>query len=613
MSEWADRNRVLSAEASAEPGRWDTSRAEYQRGIMDAVSDPTVDTVVVMSSAQVGKTEIVNNVVAFHIDQDPAPILLLQPTLEMGQAWSKDRLAPMLRDTPCLQGRVADPRARDSGNTLLHKTFPGGHITVAGANSPASLASRPIRIVLADEVDRYPLSAGAEGDPVSLARKRTTTFWSRKVILVSTPTIAGASRIEAAYETSDKRKFFVPCPHCGGFQPLTWGQVQWTTDQPETALYACAECGALWNDGQRWAAIGKGEWRATAPFSGIAGFHLSELCSTWVRLSGMVRAFLEAKDHPEQLKTWVNTSLGETWRDKGEAPEWERLYERREEFRAVPAGALFLTGFADVQKDRLEVSVWGWGRNNESWLIEHRILDGDTSRPEVWGLLDLMTAETWRHANGVDLPLSRFGIDTGYATQEVYAWARRQRPGFVVPTKGQDSLQVPVGTPSAVDVKGDGKRVRRGVRVYPVGVSILKAELYGWLRQAMPEDGQPFPRGYVHLPKSADAEYCKQLVAEQLVTHRTGRREWQKLRECNEALDCRVGARAVAIACGVERWNEAHWATLEQQVAVKAAPPPPAPVPDPPVPPPPNPAPPLLPAAPRRNGGWMGGRKGWMR
>ena len=193
---------------------------------MDAFNDPTVREVVVMSSAQIGKTEMVNNLVGFHVAQDPSPILVVQPTLDMAQTWSKDRLAPMLRDTPALQNLVKDPRSRDSGNTTLHKVFPGGHITACGANSPSSLASRPIRVVLCDEVDRYPVSAGTEGDPVSLAKKRAATFWNRKILLVSTPTNKGASRIEMSYEESDQRKYYVPCQHCGHKQIMAWSNVK---------------------------------------------------------------------------------------------------------------------------------------------------------------------------------------------------------------------------------------------------------------------------------------------------------------------------------------------------------------------------------------------------
>src|SRR5579872_2418649 len=211
VSAWADAYRRLPKESSAEPGQWITARAEYQRGPMDALSDPTIETVVLKWCAQVGKTEILLNCVGFYIHQDPSPILFLQPTLEMAEAFSKDRVAPMIRDTPALTGRFGDPRSRDSGNTLLHKQFPGGHITLAGSNAPASLASRPIRIVICDEVDRYPQSAGTEGDPVNLAKKRSTTFWNRKCLLTSTPTIMGASRIDTAYEASDQRHFYVPC------------------------------------------------------------------------------------------------------------------------------------------------------------------------------------------------------------------------------------------------------------------------------------------------------------------------------------------------------------------------------------------------------------------
>lgn len=227
VSEWADRERVLSPESCAEPGKWHTIRAEYQRGVMDALSDPRIETVVVMSASQIGKTEIINNIVGYFIDQEPSPMLLVQPTLEMGQSWSKDRFAPMLRDTPCLKGRVKDVRSKDSNNTIMHKVFPGGHITISGANSAASLAARPIRIVLCDEVDRYPGSAGTEGDPVNLAFKRATTFWNRKRVVTSTPTIRGVSRIEKFWEESDKRRFFVPCPHCGEFQALWWKNVKW--------------------------------------------------------------------------------------------------------------------------------------------------------------------------------------------------------------------------------------------------------------------------------------------------------------------------------------------------------------------------------------------------
>ncbi len=294
VSQWADEYRRLSPESAAEPGRWRTDRAPYQRGIMDAVNDPTVREIVVMKSAQVGWTEILGNIVGFHVDRDPAPILLIQPTLEMAEAWSKDRLAPMVRDTPALKGKIKDARSRDSGNTLLHKQFPGGHVTIAGANSPAGLASRPIRVVLCDEVDRYPPSAGTEGDPISLARKRSTTFWNRKLLMGSTPTVKDASRIEAAFLASDQRYFLVPCPHCGTEDRLRWQHVRWPEGRPEEAHYVCPHCGAVIEDTDKLRMLESGRWEASTEFNGVAGFHLSELYSPWVTFGAMARAFTEA-------------------------------------------------------------------------------------------------------------------------------------------------------------------------------------------------------------------------------------------------------------------------------------------------------------------------------
>jgi phage terminase large subunit GpA-like protein len=563
----------LSPEASAEPGQWITARAEYQRGIMDAVTDPAVEAVVVKSSAQVGKTEIVNNAVGYYIDQDPSPILLLQPTLDMAEAYSKDRLAPMIRDTPCLAEKVQDARSRNSGNTLLHKSFHGGHVTMAGANSPSSLASRPIRIAIFDEVDRYPASAGTEGDPVDLGWKRTTTFWNRKRLETSTPTVEGLSRIDASYQASDQRRYFVPCSACGAKQTLEWAQVRWDEGKPETARYACAHCPSEWGDAERWRAIQQGEWIAGAEFRGVAGFHLWEAYSPWVPLAQIASNFLKAKDSPERLRTWVNTSLGETWKERGEAPEWQRLYERRESYplRLVPSGGLFLTAGADVQKDRIEVQVIAWGRGKESWCVDYVVFDGDTSAPPVWTKVSEFLDQTYHHDAGIDLPVIRFAIDSGFATQDVYAWARRQGPGRVMVVKGVDGGVAIVGQPTAVDVKLDGKKFTRGVRVWPVNSGVLKSEFYGWLRLDKPtaESGDPYPPGYCHYPEFGE-EFFRQLTAEQLVTKVVRgyrRQEWVKQRERNEALDTRVYARAAASLFGIDRFQERQWKQLEDNIA----------------------------------------------
>jgi phage terminase large subunit GpA-like protein len=587
LSDWADAERRLSSEASAEPGPWVTARAEYQRGIMDAISDPLIETVVVMTSSQVGKTETLLNAVGYHIQHDPAPIMVVMPTERDAETWSKDRFSPMARDTPALRGRIADPRSRDGNNKILHKKFPGGHLTVVGANAPSGLASRPIRILLCDEVDRYPFSAGAEGDPVSLAKKRTVTFWNRKIVLVSTPTIKGASRIETAFAESDQRRYFVPCPDCGQHQLLIWPQVKWDraadgAHRPETARYECVHCGAHWSDARRWAAIRRGGWRASASFTGVAGFHLNEIYSSWVRLEAMVRAFLAAKQSGEEaMKTFVNTSLGESWQERGEAPDWQRLYDRREDFPigTVPVAGLFLTAGADVQHDRIEVDVWAWGRGLESWLIEHIVLDGDTSRPEVWAWLTGLLDTTWPHAGGARMRLARLAVDSGdgRTTAAVYGWVRKAGAGQALAVKGIDGFDrtTPVDGPTAVDVNEAGRRLRRGAAVWKVSVAVFKSETYRYLRLERPTDeelaaGTRFPAGYIHLPLGTTAEWIKQLTAEQLVTTRGQRGfaklEWRKLRERNEALDARVYARAVAWIAGADRWSEAKWRDLEEQI-----------------------------------------------
>lgn len=560
VSEWSDAYRQLSSESSAEPGRWLTARAEYQRGIMDALNEPDIETVVIMSSAQVGKTEILNNMVGYHIDQDPAPMLLLQPTLEMAQAWSKDRLAPMIRDTSRLIEKVDPAQSRKTGNTLLHKVFPGGHITMAGANSPASLASRPIRIVLADEVDRYPVSAGTEGDPVNLARKRTTTFHNRKILLTSTPTIKGVSRIEYEFSQSDQRRFFVPCPECGHSQFLEWSHVKWT-ESPDDAAYCCDGCGALWSDAQRLGAISKGEWRATAPYTGKAGFHLSEIYSPWVPLSKMVRSFLDAKDNQELLKTFVNTSLGESWEDRGETLDYNELYARREEYaNDVPDGARILTAGIDVQRDRLEMEVVAWGQGEESWNVDYRVIPGDTSRDEVWQDLEDALNNTYTHETGKALNIAAAVIDSGDQTTRVYDYVKKSSHHRLFAGKGVAGAGRPV---AQVSRSKSGKRSRQ-VDLYQIGVDDAKGTIYARLK--MQEAGP----GYCHFPLSRELEYFDQLTAERLVTkfHRGfPRKEWVKARNRNEALDCRVYAYAA-----LKILNPA-WSSVERRFNSQPEPP----------------------------------------
>lgn len=503
---------------------------------MDALTDINTRMVVMMSSAQVGKTEILNNCVAYHVAQDPSPILVVQPTLEMAQTWSKDRLAPMLRDTPCLANSVQDPRSRDSGNTTLHKIFPGGHITVAGANSPSGLASRPIRIVLCDEVDRYPVSAGSEGDPVLLARKRSATFWNRRVALFSTPTVKDNSRIEAAFNESDKRYYFLQCHHCKEWQTLKWANVRWDENAPETAHYVCESCGSIWHDADRVRAIRHGRWCATQPFNGVAGFHLSGLYSPWTPLEQAVREFLEAKKQPATLRVWVNTYLGEPWEEQGEQVDDYAIAERREPFGdTLPMDVVLLTAGVDVQDDRLEVEIVGWGRDDESWSIDYRTVYGDPSSPVVWQDMDSILNQQFEREDGSLMVVRATCVDSGgHHTNSVYNYVRPREGKRIFAIKGVGGEGKPlVGKPGRNNI---GK-----IKLFPIGVDTAKDVLFSRMRIA-----EPGP-GYMHFPLSRSDEYFRQLTAEKLVTryHKGfARREWVKIRARNEALDVRVYAMA---------------------------------------------------------------------
>jgi phage terminase large subunit GpA-like protein len=505
--------------------------------MMDACSDPSIPEVVIMSGAQLGKSEAILNIIGYHMAHDPCPILMMQPTVEMAQSFSKDRItAGLVRSTPCLRGKLKEPRTKDSNNSVLHKVFPGGALSMVGANSPAGLASRPIRVVLCDEVDRYPPSAGSEGDPIMLAKKRTATFWNRKIIMVSTPTNKGGSRIEQAFEISDQRYYHVPCQHCGHEQVLKWSGVKWDMGDPMSAKYVCEECGSLWDDVDRAKAIRQGRWIASKPFNGVAGFAINGIYSPWTPLSDGVRDFLEARKQPATLRVWTNTYLGETWEEEGEAIDDFSLYERREEYGPeLPEEVLTLTCGVDVQDDRLEAEVVGWGIDEESWSIEYRTFYGDPSAPQVWRDLDEFLKQTYEHPCGEILNIMATCIDSGgHYTQSVYKYVAKREGSRIFAIKGVGGDGRPIiGKPSRNNI---GK-----IRLFPVGVDVAKHLLYS--RLVINEPGP----GYCHFPMSYQLEYFKQLTAEKIKTryHKGfAKREFVKMRQRNEALDVRVYAMA---------------------------------------------------------------------
>lgn len=507
---------------------------------MDAISDPSTHTIVLMKPAQIVGTEITLNAIGYFIDQDPSSILIVQPTLEISDWWSKRRLTPMLRDTPALRGKVREIRARHSDNTIREKAFDGGSLTITGANSPSGLASRPIRIVINDDTDRFPASAGSEGSPIDLSVKRSTTFWNRKHIQVSSPGRKDISNIEPAYESSDMRRCHVPCPYCDHFQVLVWGQVQWPKEtvkgkevhQPKLAVYICKKCGGEITDADKPEMLRRHRWIPEKEFDGVAGFHLNEIYSPWVTFAEMAANFLKAKKLPDTLQTFVNTSLAQTWEDKGESVEDETLYGRCEVYDVIPQAGMVLTAGVDVQDNRLECEVVAWGEDEENWGVEYAVLWGDPRTDQVWHDLDGWLLREFEHESGHRMRVSACAIDSGFLSDEVYAYTGNKWHRRIISTKGYATHGRPL-------LSKPSRNNMYKARVFPIGTSTAKDVLYG--RLAIQKPGP----GYCHFPTTYDQEYFDQLTAEKAVkVWRSGRatRTWvlKSKHRRNEALDIRI-------------------------------------------------------------------------
>ncbi len=581
VSQWADKYRILSTKSSSEPGKWMTSRTPYLREIMDCLSPSSpVERVVFMKCAQVGGTECGNNWIGFCIHSAPAPMMFVLPTVELAKRISKQRIDSLIEETDVLSSRIAPARSRDSGNTILSKDFPGGILILSGANSAVSLRSMPIRYLFLDDVDGYPYDLDNEGDPIKLAEARTRTFARKKIFIVSTPTISGISRIESEYNATDQCRYFLPCPYCGYFQYLKFEKLDWDWGHPDTVGYICESCNKKIYEDKKTEMLSCGEWRSTnkkETSKKIRGFHLSALYSpvgwrSWVDIADLWES---SQKSATKLKSFKNIELGETWVEEGDSPDEERLIERLESYPIgrVQNGALLLVCGVDVQKDRLEASVWSFGRGKECWLVEHRVISGDTSSFDVWNDLNSFLNEVWEDDNGVLFSLSRIAVDTGYNTQNVYSFIRKIKDNRIMAIKGVSKGHALVGMPTAIDININGKRISRGIKLFPVASSIAKLEFYNNLQKNIIVDDKTgeisFPDGYVHIPK-IDVEYIKQLCSEQLVTryNRNGFpiREWQKMRDRNEALDCYVYARAAVYSLGIDRFTEKHWQDLERKI-----------------------------------------------
>jgi phage terminase large subunit GpA-like protein len=445
-----------------------------------------------------------------------------------------------------------------------------------------------------DEVDEYPGNVNQQGDPVGLAIARTRTFSGRKKIyIVSTPTVAGNSRIEKAFEESDKRRYYVPCPHCGAYQTLAFSGLDWPKGRPDLAYYKCGQCGKRIENHQKTEMLARGVWRPEAQehTGKVAGFHLSSLYSpvgmfSWGEIASK---WAEDRYDPQRRREFFNTVLGLPYLETADLPAWEKLYARREEYAlgSIPEGGLFLTAGADVQKDRIECIVIAWGRDKENWVVDYQTFEGDTSNidSDAYRGVQSLMLQGFEHESGATLHIRCLGIDTGFNTQVVYNWSRQFQDGRVMPIKGEDSLPILFSQPRAVDVYQQGKRKRGALKLYRVGVSLIKQELYGWLNLLPPEPGLTPPPGFCHFPQ-LDEEFFRQLCSEQLIVTETKLtkkqvRSWKKIRPRNEALDVFIYARAAASLLNIDRYRSEHWDYLENLLWPNGRPHKPMPRPEP--------------------------------
>lgn len=566
VSQWADRHRQLTSTESAERGQWRTSRVPYLREIMDALGphDPC-ERVVVMAGTQVGKTEVGLNWLGYTVGHDPAPVLVMQPTEAMAERFSKQRLAKLTESTPAVREKIKPAKGRESGNTILLKEFPGGVMVLAGANSATGFRSMPAKRVFLDEVSSYPHDVDNEGDPVDLAVRRAANFPDRKIYMCSTPTVAGQCRIERAFLEGDQRHFYVPCPHCDHFQTLKFKGIVWDDDRPDTALYYCEACGSGIENWQKTDMLARGEWRPTLGDDGkpvgdgrTKSYHLPSFYSPHglgYTFGDIARTWLATKDDPVALKTTINTLFAETWReDVGTKPDPSPLFARREDYGRptgpddlplVPAEVAVLTAAVDVQHDRLELLVVGWGMGREAWHVHHRVLEIDPTSPQVWDELAECIEFAYPHETLGSMPIRAVCVDSSAYTQDVYRFveSRTGKRPVTWAIKGQSDPErrLPIWPPASKRSRSRAKL--KGAPLIRLGVDTAKETIYARLRLTRPDDhqrGTPLP-GYMHFSMACTEDYFAQLVAEvQRVRMSRGfklRYWWKPDNQANEILD----------------------------------------------------------------------------
>lgn len=554
VSQWADENRILVSDSSSEAGRWRTDRAPYQREIMDAFTDPKIYEIDVMASAQVGKSEIQLNMIGEAVDEDPGPMMYVQPTKEMAEDYSKRRIAPMISACPTLREKFYAAKGKDSNNTISMKLFPGGSLAIIGANSPTDLASKPIRYLLCDEIDRFPDSAGTEGDPIALAERRTETFrHNRKIVKCSTPTIKGKSKIEKAFMKGTQEEWRTECPYCRSFSFIRFDDIRFDREEfrdedgkkdwiVTNARWRCPVCQREIPEAEAKRLPAK--WFARNPkalANGIRSFRLSAFMSPWSDWRDIALSFLHAKDDPQLLQVFHNTMLGESWELRENNSEPQQLYGRREHYNAqVPTGVLVMTMGVDTQDNRLEYEIVGWDRDEQSWGIQRGIVPGRPDAPGVWEEIDNLLEQEWEMANGMTLRISATFVDSGgHFTSDVYRQCARREMRRVFAIKGE-----PGEGKAYVRLMKKEKDAPKGTRFMIAVDSGKEAILYG---AGVEEPGARFMHFPVGDDRGYDLEFFRGLLSEkQMLVRRRGQNViiWEKVHERNEPLDCRNYARA---------------------------------------------------------------------
>ncbi len=547
VTKFAGEKRVLPKVSSDQAGRWDNERTPYLKELMNVLSpdDPT-EIVCLMKGSQIGGSEVVVNWVLSSMYNNPGPMLIVQPTVDLAKVWSTQRLRPSIDMIPEIKAKIQESKLKKGTNAQLQKDYTGGTIMLGGANSAKTLCSRPIGLLGLEECDRYPPSADGEGAPDELAIKRTTNFANRKIYYNSTPVIKGASVIENVFLRSDQRWYYVPCPSCGEKQIILWPNIRWEKRKPETVYLECTKCSERIKEYNKTKMLAEGEWRKHNEGSKIAGFHLSGLYSPlgWYSWENAVEDHLKALGDPQKRKVFVNTVLGETFNTTMESisPSW--LFKRKEKYESdVPVDAVLLTAGVDIQKDRIECTTWGWGAKNEAYVISHDIWSGDTELNDVWDLLDLHLQKTFYSANGNQHNIACTAVDSGYLSVRVYEFCKARQYRRVYAIKGFEGQGKPaIGKAS--------NRNRVGCRLYPLGIDSIKQTIYSNLKVETPG------AGYIHFPENLTEEYFRQLTVETHEPRKTkiglpkmvwtlppGRR--------NETFDCAVYAHAAKMILNV--------------------------------------------------------------